>query len=126
MAYKIREAAEGVSTGGSLISDAKLKQLYTTMLQCRLLTERARRAHHRNGSASPLRGFCGAGSHRYRLRHRSAAGGHHRLPRIDHQPDHRRVGQARSVERDALLSSMRPAYPPPLPKRSSAPLPAWP
>jgi TPP-dependent pyruvate/acetoin dehydrogenase alpha subunit len=52
MAYKIREAAEVVSTGGSLISDAKLKQLYTTMLQCRLLTERARRAHNRNGSAS--------------------------------------------------------------------------
>jgi TPP-dependent pyruvate/acetoin dehydrogenase alpha subunit len=40
------------SNGGSLISDAKLKQLYTTMLQCRLLTERARRAHNRNGSAS--------------------------------------------------------------------------
>ena len=52
MAYKIRQAAEGVSTGGSLISDAKLKQLYTTMLQCRLLTERARRAHNRNGSAA--------------------------------------------------------------------------
>jgi pyruvate dehydrogenase E1 component alpha subunit len=52
MAYKIRQAAEGVSNGGSLISDAKLKQLYTTMLQCRLLTERARRAHSRNGSAS--------------------------------------------------------------------------
>lgn len=50
MAYKIRQA--GVSTGGSLISDAKLKQLYSTMLQCRLLTEGARRAHHRNGSAS--------------------------------------------------------------------------
>jgi TPP-dependent pyruvate/acetoin dehydrogenase alpha subunit len=50
MAFKIRQA--GVSTGGSLISDAKLKQLYTTMLQCRLLTERARRAHHRNGSAA--------------------------------------------------------------------------
>jgi TPP-dependent pyruvate/acetoin dehydrogenase alpha subunit len=52
MAYKIRQTAEAVSTGGSLISDAKLKQLYTTMLQCRLLTERARRAHSRNGSAS--------------------------------------------------------------------------
>jgi TPP-dependent pyruvate/acetoin dehydrogenase alpha subunit len=50
MAYKIRQAA--VSTGGSLISDAKLKQLYSTMLQCRLLTERARRAHSRNGSAA--------------------------------------------------------------------------
>src|SRR5271155_2137794 len=50
MAYTIRKA--GVSTGGSLISDAKLKQLYSTMLQCRLLTERARRAHSRNGSAA--------------------------------------------------------------------------
>jgi pyruvate dehydrogenase E1 component alpha subunit len=29
----------GKSTGGSLIDDAKLKQLYATMLQCRLLTE---------------------------------------------------------------------------------------
>jgi TPP-dependent pyruvate/acetoin dehydrogenase alpha subunit len=52
MAYKIRQAAEAVSTGGSLISDAKLKQLYTTMLHCRLLTERARRAHSRNGSSA--------------------------------------------------------------------------
>ena len=32
----------GNSTGGSLIDDAKLKQLYATMLQCRLLAERAR------------------------------------------------------------------------------------
>ena len=32
----------GSSTGGSLIDDAKLKQLYATMLQCRLLTEHAR------------------------------------------------------------------------------------
>jgi TPP-dependent pyruvate/acetoin dehydrogenase alpha subunit len=32
----------GTSTGGSLIDDDKLKQLYTTMLRCRLLTERAR------------------------------------------------------------------------------------
>jgi TPP-dependent pyruvate/acetoin dehydrogenase alpha subunit len=32
----------GSSTGGSLIDDAKLKQLYATMLQCRLLTEYAR------------------------------------------------------------------------------------
>jgi TPP-dependent pyruvate/acetoin dehydrogenase alpha subunit len=39
----------GSSTGGSLIDDAKLKQLYATMLQCRLLTERARsqRTHGR-------------------------------------------------------------------------------
>jgi TPP-dependent pyruvate/acetoin dehydrogenase alpha subunit len=34
----------GSSTdGGSLIDDAKLKQLYASMLQCRLLTEHARR-----------------------------------------------------------------------------------
>jgi acetoin:2,6-dichlorophenolindophenol oxidoreductase subunit alpha len=32
----------GHSTGGSLIDDAKLKQLYATMLRCRLLTEQAR------------------------------------------------------------------------------------
>jgi TPP-dependent pyruvate/acetoin dehydrogenase alpha subunit len=35
----------GNSTGGSLIDDAKLKQLYATMLQCRLLTEHGRRLH---------------------------------------------------------------------------------
>ena len=29
----------GHSTGGSLIDDAKLKQLYASMVQCRLLTE---------------------------------------------------------------------------------------
>jgi TPP-dependent pyruvate/acetoin dehydrogenase alpha subunit len=33
----------GSSTGGSLISDAKLKQLYATMLQCRLLAQHAGR-----------------------------------------------------------------------------------
>ena len=33
----------GSSTGGSLISDEKLKQLYATMLECRLLTQHARR-----------------------------------------------------------------------------------
>jgi TPP-dependent pyruvate/acetoin dehydrogenase alpha subunit len=32
----------GSSTGGSLIDEAKLKQLYATMLRCRLLTERTR------------------------------------------------------------------------------------
>jgi acetoin:2,6-dichlorophenolindophenol oxidoreductase subunit alpha len=36
------EHVAGRSTGGSLIDDAKLKQLYATMLQCRLLTEHAR------------------------------------------------------------------------------------
>jgi pyruvate dehydrogenase E1 component alpha subunit len=39
-------AAEAVSTGGSLISDAKLRQLYATMVQCRLLTERAHLLHN--------------------------------------------------------------------------------
>jgi TPP-dependent pyruvate/acetoin dehydrogenase alpha subunit len=33
----------GSSTGGSLISDAKLKQLYATMLECRLLAQHALR-----------------------------------------------------------------------------------
>jgi len=33
----------GSSTGGSLISNEKLKQLYATMLECRLLTQHARR-----------------------------------------------------------------------------------
>jgi TPP-dependent pyruvate/acetoin dehydrogenase alpha subunit len=43
MAGKVEQttAAAAVSTGGSLISDAKLKQLYATMVHCRLLTERA-------------------------------------------------------------------------------------
>jgi TPP-dependent pyruvate/acetoin dehydrogenase alpha subunit len=42
MAGKVGQAtaAAAVSTGGSLISDAKLRQLYTTMVECRLLTER--------------------------------------------------------------------------------------
>lgn len=37
----------GSSSGSSLISDTKLKQLYATMLQCRLLTEHARRLRGR-------------------------------------------------------------------------------
>src|SRR5271169_281833 len=41
----------GNSTGGSLIDDAKLKQLYATMLQCRLLTEHERRLR---GSKAPF------------------------------------------------------------------------
>ena len=43
MAGKVGQttAAAAVFTGGSLISDAKLKQLYATMVHCRLLTERA-------------------------------------------------------------------------------------
>jgi len=45
MAGKVRKSAAktAVSTGGSLISEAKLKQLYATMVQCRLLTERVSR-----------------------------------------------------------------------------------
>jgi TPP-dependent pyruvate/acetoin dehydrogenase alpha subunit len=45
MAGKVGQTTAGaaVSTGGSLISDAKLKQLYATMVQCRMLTERASR-----------------------------------------------------------------------------------
>jgi pyruvate dehydrogenase E1 component alpha subunit len=39
-------AAAAVSTGGSLISDAKLRQLYASMVQCRLLTERAHLLHN--------------------------------------------------------------------------------
>jgi pyruvate dehydrogenase E1 component alpha subunit len=35
--------ADSSTGGGSLIDDTKLKQLYATMLQCRLLTEHARR-----------------------------------------------------------------------------------
>jgi TPP-dependent pyruvate/acetoin dehydrogenase alpha subunit len=42
-------SAAAVSTGGSLISDAKLRQLYATMVQCRLLTERARLLHNERG-----------------------------------------------------------------------------
>jgi TPP-dependent pyruvate/acetoin dehydrogenase alpha subunit len=51
MAGKVRPNA-AAANGGSLITDAKLKQLYATMLQCRLLTERACRRLNRNGSAA--------------------------------------------------------------------------
>jgi TPP-dependent pyruvate/acetoin dehydrogenase alpha subunit len=53
MAGKVGQAtaAAAVSTGGSLISDAKLKQLYTTMVRCRLLAERACRLHGKPPSA---------------------------------------------------------------------------
>jgi TPP-dependent pyruvate/acetoin dehydrogenase alpha subunit len=49
MAGKVGQttAAAAVSTGGSLISDVKLRQLYATMLHCRLLTERACRLRGR-------------------------------------------------------------------------------
>ena len=36
-----QSAAAEVSTGGSLISDAKLRQLYSTMVRCRMLAEYA-------------------------------------------------------------------------------------
>jgi TPP-dependent pyruvate/acetoin dehydrogenase alpha subunit len=60
MAGKVRRtaAAAAVSTGGSLISDAKLKQLYATMVQCRLLTERACRL--RGCSLDPPATLCNA------------------------------------------------------------------
>ena len=53
MAGKVGQttAAAAVSTGGSLISDAKLKQLYATMVQCRMLTERAFRLRGQPRSA---------------------------------------------------------------------------
>ena len=41
MAGKVRRM--GAAHGGSLISDAKLQQLFATMMQCRLLTEFAQR-----------------------------------------------------------------------------------
>jgi TPP-dependent pyruvate/acetoin dehydrogenase alpha subunit len=53
MAGKVGQAtaAAAVSTGGSLISDVKLKQLYATMVQCRLLAERACRLRGKPQSA---------------------------------------------------------------------------
>jgi TPP-dependent pyruvate/acetoin dehydrogenase alpha subunit len=42
-----------VSTGGSLISDARLQQLYTSMVHCRLLTEHAEGIRKRNGFIQP-------------------------------------------------------------------------
>jgi TPP-dependent pyruvate/acetoin dehydrogenase alpha subunit len=48
-------ATASIATGGSLISNAKLQQLYVTMLQCRLLTERARRLR----KAAPYRASMG-------------------------------------------------------------------
>ena len=45
MATKVKESAAVATTssknGGSLISDDKLKQLYATMLKCRLMEEKA-------------------------------------------------------------------------------------
>jgi TPP-dependent pyruvate/acetoin dehydrogenase alpha subunit len=47
-------ATAAVSTGGSLISDARLQQLYTTMLRCRLLTEHAARQRGKTRSVRPF------------------------------------------------------------------------
>jgi acetoin:2,6-dichlorophenolindophenol oxidoreductase subunit alpha len=52
MAGKVGRSTAAVSTGGSLISDAKLKQLYATMVQCRMLTERACRLRGQPRSAA--------------------------------------------------------------------------
>jgi len=54
MAGKVGQttAATAVSPGGSLISDAKLQQLYATMVQCRMLTERACRLRGEPRSAA--------------------------------------------------------------------------
>jgi pyruvate dehydrogenase E1 component alpha subunit len=51
MAGKVGRTAAAASTGGSLISDVKLKQLYATMVQCRMLTERACRLRGQPRSA---------------------------------------------------------------------------
>ena len=53
MAGKVGQTttAAAASTGGSLISDVKLKQLYATMVQCRMLTERACRLRGQPRSA---------------------------------------------------------------------------
>ena len=50
------------------ISDAKLKQLYATMVECRLLTERVCRLRGKPGSAG-LCCFDRPGGHRYRVLH---------------------------------------------------------
>jgi TPP-dependent pyruvate/acetoin dehydrogenase alpha subunit len=54
MAGKVGQTttATAVSPGGSLISDAKLQQLYATMVQCRMLTERASRLRGEPRSAA--------------------------------------------------------------------------
>ena len=52
MAGKVGRTTAAVSAGGSLISDVKLKQLYATMVQCRMLTERACRLRGRPRSAA--------------------------------------------------------------------------
>jgi len=49
----------GGKTGGSLISDDKLKHLYASMLQCRMLTEYAQSLPKRNTSARLYKGSMG-------------------------------------------------------------------
>ena len=53
MGGKVRRTITKIekSTGGSLISDAKLQQMYASMLQCRMLTEYAQRLPQTTRSA---------------------------------------------------------------------------
>jgi TPP-dependent pyruvate/acetoin dehydrogenase alpha subunit len=61
MSGKVRRtgATTAHSTGGSLISDEKLQQLYATMLQCRMLTEYSQRLPQRTSSARLYKGSMG-------------------------------------------------------------------
>lgn len=59
MAGKAKQAEAEVSTGGSLISNAKLQQMYAAMLQCRLLSDRARRLRTPNAAAKMLAACAG-------------------------------------------------------------------
>ncbi len=59
MAGKAKQAETEASTGGSLISNAKLQQMYAAMLQCRLLSDRARRLRNRNAAAKMLAACAG-------------------------------------------------------------------
>ena len=114
------------STGGSLISDAKLQQLYTTMLRCRLLTERARRAHNRNGSASLYAASVGqeaiATGCAIDLRPEDAIACHESIAsRVV-------AGLVKGVPLNAAVAELYAdrCTPPSPPKHSSAPRPAWP
>jgi TPP-dependent pyruvate/acetoin dehydrogenase alpha subunit len=59
MAGKAKQEEAEVSTGGSLISNAKLQQMYAAMLQCRLLSDRARRLRTSNAAAKMLAACAG-------------------------------------------------------------------
>lgn len=59
MAGKAKQEEAEVSTGGSLISNAKLQQMYAAMLQCRLLSDRARRLRTPNAAAKMLAACAG-------------------------------------------------------------------